>query len=119
MEDSWEAAECDVEAMAGTMAESNGMQALPEADCSNEPCPPAQFGDGRFASPHSGASAAERCSGGSLNRLAHKALTKPAQARRLRPAAARITGRYALLGALLMSSDSHPRPGSMTQLARA
>ncbi|PUF00869.1 hypothetical protein C7T87_06155 [Xanthomonas hortorum pv. hederae] len=55
----------------------------------------------------------------SLKRASCEPLTKPAQARRLRPAAARITGRYALLGAFLMSSDSHPRPGSMTQLARA
>ncbi|PPU29912.1 hypothetical protein XspCFBP7912_17525 [Xanthomonas sp. CFBP 7912] len=48
-----------------------------------------------------------------------RALTKPTQARRLRRAAARIAGRCALSEPLSMSSDSHPRPGSMTQLARA
>ncbi|CDF63349.1 hypothetical protein XFF4834R_chr39460 [Xanthomonas citri pv. fuscans] len=52
-------------------------------------------------------------------RPARRALTKPTQARRLRRAIARITGRYAPLEPLPMSSDSHPRPGSMTQLARA
>ncbi|OQP38381.1 hypothetical protein IB62_010205 [Xanthomonas euvesicatoria] len=54
-----------------------------------------------------------------FKRPARRALTKPTQARRLRRAIARITGRYAPLEPLPMSSDSHPRPGSMTQLARA
>ncbi|PPV11379.1 hypothetical protein XavaCFBP5823_03080 [Xanthomonas axonopodis pv. vasculorum] len=58
-------------------------------------------------------------SGSPLKRPARRALTKPTQARRLRRAIARITGRYAPLEPLPMSSDSHPRPGSMTQLARA
>ncbi|AZR24461.1 hypothetical protein NX81_021815 [Xanthomonas vasicola] len=58
-------------------------------------------------------------SGSPLKRPAHRALTKPTHARRLRRATARITGRDAPLESLPMSSDSHPRPGSMTQLARA
>ncbi|PMR86151.1 hypothetical protein C1H21_19585 [Xanthomonas arboricola pv. juglandis] len=61
------------------------------------------------------------CTGGWMRaeRSPRRALTTPAQARRLRRAAARSTGRYALSEPFLMSSDSHPRPGSMTQLARA
>ncbi|PPT66300.1 hypothetical protein XarbCFBP8150_17250 [Xanthomonas arboricola] len=48
-----------------------------------------------------------------------RALTKRAQARRLRRAAAGSPAGTHFSEPLLMSSDSHPRPGSMTQLARA
>ncbi|PPV08011.1 hypothetical protein XbrCFBP1976_04725 [Xanthomonas bromi] len=67
----------------------------------------------------SGAGLCRRASGSPLKRATRRALTKPTQTRRLRRATARITGRDAPLEPLPMSSDSHPRPGSMTQLARA